>query len=72
MTRFDNALEYYRKWTKDLFVVGIVMGLFIGAITFVNGGFHPMEWSIEGRVIFVVISGAMSFCTIGVRRNWFA
>lgn len=31
-----------------------------------------MEWSIEGRVIFVVISGAMSFRTIGVRRNWFA
>ena len=49
MTRFDNALEYYWKWTKDLFVVGIVMGLFIGAITFVNGGFHPMEWSIAGR-----------------------
>lgn len=23
MTRFDNALEYYWKWTKDLFVVGI-------------------------------------------------
>lgn len=58
-------------WCIDLGWCAVAIGVVIGGIAFVQGGFNPYTWEPVDRGFLYILLVGMSLGILAFRRGWF-